>query len=196
MAYVDCAAAVTANIAPDCANPLTGGYTGRAVLFPVGKATFTVDATNPRTVTAITLPVGEKWIVLDNKMMTTPLEGSVTQSNGDSGKLEYEKTLVIHGPKRGSAFAKDVVEPLAESALGFFAVVEKRDLVGNGTWEVIGKFQGLKVNPDGVVRNENENGADWVITLSCKERFSEVVFFDTDEATTRADFEGFLAVGL
>ena len=142
MAYTSCAGAVAANIAPDCANPLVGGYTGRVVLFPLEDGpTFTVSVTNPREVTAITIPVGKKWIVLDNALLLTPLEGSQTASNGDAGKRLYTKTLQFRAPQRGGKFAKDVIDPLAESPLGFVAVAEKRDLVGNGSFEIVGKLQ-------------------------------------------------------
>lgn len=197
MAYKSCAEDVSKNIAPDCDNPLVGGYTGRAVLFPVsGGATLTADASNPRTIKGITLPVGESWIALDNAAITSPLDGSGSQTNGDSGRIQATKTLSFRIPLRGSDVSKDIVEPLISSPLGYFAVVEKRDKVGNGSFEIIGMLQGLRPTADGIARNENENGGDITVTMTCQEAWWECNLFDTDYATTLALFEGFLTNSL
>lgn len=197
MAYTSCAADIAANIAPDCANPLVSGYTGRAVLFPVGGgATFVADATNPRIITSITLPGSDKWIVLDNAQIITPLDGSTSQSNGDSGRFLFNKQLSFRVPLRGADTSKDIIEPLTQSATGWFAVVEKRDKVGDGSFEIIGMLQGLRPTADGIVRNESENGGDVAVTMTCQEAWFECDLFDTDYATTLAAFETFLANGL
>ena len=80
-----------------------------------------------------------------------------------------------------------------ESPLGYLAVLEKKDRVGDGSYEVVGYGQGLTVNPDGIVRNENENDGDIVVTMSCEEQYFETTFFDTDYATTKAAFETLMA---
>jgi hypothetical protein len=43
------------------------------------------------------------------------------------------------------------------------------------------------------MRNENENGGDIVVTMSCQEQYFETTFFDTDYATTKAAFEALMA---
>ena len=122
-----------------------------------------------------------------------PFNGSNTQSTGDDGMVKYDKTLVVNIPLRGAATAKNIVEPLHRSALGFVLVAEKKDRNGDGSFEVIGFEQGLKANADGVVRNEYENGGSIVATLSTRENYFENVFFDTDYATTLAAFETLIA---
>ena len=193
MAYSSCAGSLAANIAKDCAHPMAGGYTGRGLLIPLTNTlTFAVDASNPRIITGITMGVGEKLAVIDN-VWPSAFNDSNTQSNADNGRLVYGKTFAFRIPLRGAGVSKDIVEPLADAPLGYLAVLEKKDRVGDGSYEIVGYGQGLTVNPDGIVRNENENGGDIVITMSCEEQFFEVTLFDTDYATTKAAFETLMA---
>lgn len=193
MAYTSCAADIAGNIAQNCANPIVPGYTGRGILINWSDApVLTVSGTNPRIITAITLSAGVKVAVVDNAGFEAPFTGSTTASTGDDGVVRYDKTAVLNIPLRGAAVAKDIVEPLNRSALGFLLILEKKDKVGNGSFEIIGAEQGLKANPDGIQRNEYENGGSVVATMSTRENFFETVFFDTDYATTLAAFEALM----
>ena len=194
MAYTSCAATFAANIAKDCATPLTGGYTGRGVLIDLADVTaITRDGSNPRIITAITMKAGSYCCVIDNSFGPQPLTGSQTQSNTDDGMMKFRKTVVLNIPRRGADASKDIVEPSYQSPLGYLAVLEKKDRVGDGSYEIVGYGQGLTVNPDGIMRNENENDGDIVVTMSCDEQFFEVTFFDTNYATTKAAFETLMA---
>ena len=193
MSYTSCAGSIAANIAKDCDSPLVGGYTGRAVLINWGDApTLTQSASNPRIYSAITLGNGVSVCAVDNIAFGQPLTGSTTQSTDEEGFVKYDKTVVVNIPLRGAATAKDIVEPLHSSALGFLLVVEKKDKNGDGSYELIGVEQGLKANADGIVRNEYENGGSSVATMSCRENHFENVLFDTDYDTTKALFETLL----
>lgn len=193
LAYASCAGSLAANIAKDCAHPMVGGYTGRGLLIPLTNTlTFAVDGTNPRIITGITMGVGEKLAVIDN-VWPSAFNESNTQSNADNGRLVYNKTFSFRIPLRGAGTSKNVVEPLADAPLGYLAVLEKKDRVGDGSYEIVGYGQGLTVNPDGIMRNENENGGDIVVTMSCEEQYFETTFFDTNYATTKAAFEALMA---
>ena len=193
MAYTSCAATLAANIAKDCATPLTGGYTGRGLLIEIASIqSITQDVSNPRIITAITLKTGKKLAAIDNSAMEQPLTGSTTQSNTDDGMVKYRKTVVLNIPQRGGEASKDIVEPTYQSPLGYIAVLEKKDRSGDGSFEVIGFEQGLKANPDGIVRNEYENGGCTIVTMSTNEVNYEYSYFDTDYATTLAAFETLL----
>ena len=193
MAYTSCAGNLAANIAKDCDHPLVGGYTGRALLIPLSNTlTFSVDASNPRIITNIVMGQNDKLAVIDN-VWPSAFNDSNTQSNADNGRLVYNKTFAFRIPLRGAGTSKDIVEPLADAPLGYLAVLEKKDRIGDGSYEVVGYGQGLTVNPDGIMRNENENGGDIVVTMSCEEQFFEVTLFDTDYATTKAAFETLMA---
>ena len=192
MAYTSCAAEVAANIAQDCAHPNVGGYTGRTVLIPRSLApVIAVSGTNPRQITGITLESGDKTIAVDNAMPVNPFDGSTTEMTTDNGWKMYNKSLVLRVPKRGAGVSKEVVEPLADSPLGLIGIVEKRDTVGDGSFELIGLEAGLKATAE--TRNENEATGDWQVTLSTVEHYAEYSFFDTDYATTLAKFEALLA---
>lgn len=194
MAYTPCAATLAANIAKDCASPIVGQYTGRAILIPASKVVFTVDGTNPRIVTAITLSdiAKDKVCVVDN-VWPGSFDGSGTASNGDAGRIGYNKTFGFRIPRRGAATSKDIVEPLVDDPLGYVAILEKKDRIGDGSYEIVGKNQALHVNVDGVNRNENENDGDINIVMSCREQFFEVVFFDTNYETTKTAFEALIS---
>lgn len=195
MAYSSCAAAVAANIAIDCDSPIVSGYTGRGVLVQIADApTIVKDATNPRKVKSITLASGKKFIAIDN-VFAAPFEGSNKSSNGDSGRIAYNKTFVVRIPARGADVSKQIVEPMVNSPLGFIAILEKKDKVLDGGFEVIGLQNGLKVNADGVSQDEAANGGDAVLTLSTSENFFECTFIGsgTDYTTALEDFEDMLS---
>ena len=194
LAYASCAANIADNIAPDCSSPLIAGFTGRGVLINNTDApVFTYSGSNPRIITAVTLASGVKVAVVDNTGWPQPFNGSSIQSTDEDGMIKYDKTLVLNIPARGAAAAKNIVEPLHKSALGFTAILEMRDRNGDGSFVVVGSKQGLKATPDGVVRNEYENGGCVVATMSCREAEEEVVFFDTDYTTTKTAFEALIA---
>lgn len=189
MTYASCAGSLAANIAKDCSKPMTSGYTGRGLLIPLSNTlTYAINATNPRIITSITMGASDKLAVIDN-VWPSAFDGTNTQSNADSGRTLYGKTFAFRIPLRGAGTSMDIVEPLVESPLGYLAVLEKKDRRGDGSFEIVGYCQGLTVNADGIVRNENENGGDIVVTMSCQEQYFEVTMFDTDYNTTKAAFD-------
>lgn len=193
MAYTPCTSAVAANIVKNCTTPIVGGYTGRGILVPLDKApTFSVSAGNPRTLTGISLGATKKFIAVDN-VFTDPFAGTTKASNGESGFIKHDKTFALRIPQRGSDISRDIVEALENSPLGFVAVLEKKDRVGNGSFEVIGYQSALKVNADGVTQDETANDGATNVLMSCSEHFFEVTLFDTSYATTLAAFEVMLA---
>lgn len=195
LAYTSCAADVAANIAPNCSAPLVNGFTGRAVLLNWSDGiTPTVSNTNERILTAIT--PGDKVCVIDNIAFTNPLNGSGVQSTDENGRIQYDKNLTVQIPLRGAAVAKDIVEPLHSSALGFLVIAERKDKSGDGSFVVYGYEQGMKAAPDGVTQNEYENGGAIVANLITRENKEEYVLYDTDYATTLAAFEALIALAM
>ena len=196
MAYTPCTSAVAANIVKNCTSPIVGGYTGRGILVPLDKApTFSVSASNPRTITGIAMGGTNKFIAIDN-VFTDPFAGTTKASNGESGFIKHDKTFAFRIPQRGSDVSRDIVEGLENSPLGFVAVLEKKDRVGNGSFEVVGYQSALKVNADGVTQDETANDGATNVVMSCSEHFFEVTLFDTSYATTLAAFEAMLAASL
>ena len=190
-----CVGNIAGNIGLNCASPIEGGYTGRAVLIPMEAVPVpTVDASNPRIVSAIALASGAKVVKVDNEGIS-PFDGSQTVGNNDAGYVRFTKTAIVRLPDRGAAFAKNVIEPLVKSGRGFIGIFEKVDRVGDGSFEIIGLQSPMKVvDPSAVTRTESTTaGGSWQVTLQSTEIYAETVLFDTDYATTLAKFEALLA---
>lgn len=195
MAYTSCAADLAANIAMNCTSPIVGGYTGRAVLIQWKDApTIVKDASNPRIVRSITLSSGVKTIAIDN-VFSVPFDGSNTASTADSGRTQYTKQLSVRIPLRGANVSKTIVEPLQSSASGFLLVVEKKDKVGEGSYEILGLYDAVKATADGISRTESENGGDITAVLECTEPYFECTLSATgdDYDDTKTAFETLLS---
>ena len=174
MAYTSCTTKIADSIQGSCTQPIVPGYTGRGVLIDLtSDITWTVDASNPRVITGISIASPDKFVAIDN-VWTDAFTGSNTASNADNGRNSFTKTFTFRVPLRGAAASKDIIEPLMNSSLGFAVVLEKDDRSGDGSYEIVGYLKGLKANADGITRNEYENGADWMITMSTNEQFAEV----------------------
>lgn len=193
--YTPCISEVAGNIALNCAHPIVGGYTGRAVLIPYSaNPVLTQSEDNPRIIEAIAIDTSAKVVAVDN-VMATPFDGSSTASNAENGRAQFLKTIACRVPQRGAAIAQDVLEPILNSSQGFLMVAEKADKVGDGSFEVIGALQPMKATADGTSRNENENGGDWTITLTCTEQWAEAVLLPEagTYAAAKSAFEALLA---
>lgn len=209
MSITSCLSSVAKSIAPNCNHPIVGGYTGRAILIPVNNPNTTITQLtgNPRIVTDITNTDGTtplaNIIAVENAYLT-PFENSNKASNGDNGTISFTKTLSLHVPQRGANVSKDVIEPLTANPLGYLAIIEKKDKVGDGSFEVLGLLQGLKVNADGVAQDEATSNGDTIITMSCVETWFECTYckYTTDStpvpsyALSLAGFETLYALGL
>ena len=189
-----CVSNIAGNIGLDCANPIEGGYTGRAVLIPMEAVPqLTKDASNPRIISAIAIAQGAKVVSVDNEG-SVPFDGSSTTGNADTGYTKFAKAIAVKMPQRGAEFAAKVLEPLVKSGRGFIGVFEKTDRNGDGSFEVIGAYSPLKVvDPSSVTRQETTAGGAWAATLQSTEVYAECVLFDTDYATSLAAFEALLA---
>ena len=198
MAYTSCAAKIAASIQQNCERPLVGGYTGRAVIIPANdfaRADVVVLATNPREILSIILPPdGSVMPYSIDNVFQTPFSGSSTAGNADNGRNGYLKTLAVRVPMRGADVSKDVVEPLVKDAAGFVVIVEKRDKVGDGSFEVIGYQNSVRGDISSVTRDESANGGDWLVNLTAIESWAEVTLVGSAETyySAKKEFEGLL----
>lgn len=172
----------------DCNHPLESGYTGRAIIMTAdafAQAEIARSAQNPRIITSF--GGNTEAFIVDNVSMT-PFDGSSTTGNGDAGYPKFVKAMTIRIPERGAAVAKNIIEPIAFGR--FVMIVEKEDKAGDGSFEVIGAQSALRcVDPSTITRQETANGGAWSATLQCTEQYAEVVWLDTDYATTKASFD-------
>ena len=195
MVYTSCAAKLAASIQQDCNKPLVGGYTGRAVIMSAidfERAEVVRSATNPREILSIVLPPDGSVLpyTIDN-VFAAPFTGSTTAGNNENGRNGYLKTLSVRVPMRGADVSRDVVEPLVKDPNGFVVIVEKRDKVSDGSYEVIGYQNALRGDIAGVTRDESANGGDWIVPLTTIEKWAEVTLVGADEdyASAKMNFE-------
>ena len=198
MAYTSCAAKLAASIQQDCNNPLVGGYTGRAVIMSATdfeRAEVVRSATNPREILSIVLPPNGMIMAytIDN-VFAAPFTGSTTAGNNEDGRNGYSKTLSVRVPMRGADVSKDVIEPLVKDPNGFVVIAEKRDKVGDGSYEVIGYQNALRGDIASVTRDESANGGDWLVNLTTIEKWAEVTLVGAAETyeSAKKEFEGLL----
>ena len=196
MGYKSCAAKIAASIQQDCNRPLVGGYTGRAVIMSVTdfeRAEVVRSATNPREILSIVLPPdGSVMAYTVDNVFAAPFTGSATAGNNDNGRNGYLKTLIVRVPMRGADTSMKVIEPLVKDPNGFVAIVEKRDKVGDGSYEVIGYQNALSGDIAGVTRDESANGGDWIVPLTTVEKWAEVTLVGSAETyeSAKKEFEG------
>lgn len=186
MAYSSCASVLGANIAMDCANPPQPGFIGEGVLIDLGAVmpSVTVDSSNPRVLTAISIEEGDKVAVVDN-VWRDPFSGSARTMNAESGRTTYDSTISMRVPVRDAESAKSIIEPLAQSHfIGIFPTVDKKFLV----YGYYGKFQATEQT-----QNEGENGGDWAVTMSVNEPYAVVELKSTDYAATKAIYDALKA---
>lgn len=192
MAYTPCNAAITANIQIDCARPLAGGYTGRALLIPLSPApTFTYNGSNAQIIEAVTMAGASKMVAVEN-FSEQPFSGTGSASNAEGAVMRHTKTFQFDIPKRGAEVSKNIVDPLTRLPLGFAIIAEKQDK----TYEFIGAERGLRVNADGVTSDAYTRDGATQIVASCSQYNYEYEFLDTDAATTQTKFETYLAATL
>ena len=198
MAYVSCAAKIAASIQQDCNKPLVGGYTGRAVIMSATdfeRAEVVRSATNPRKILSVVLPPdGSVMAYTVDNVFAAPFTGSTTAGNTDNGRNGYLKTLSVRVPMRGADTSMKVVEPLVKDPNGFVMILEKRDKVGDGSYEVICYQNALRGDIAGVTRDESANGGDWIVPLTTVEKWAEVTLVGSAETYESAhkEFEGLL----
>ena len=193
MAYKSCAANIAASIIQDCNRPLVGGYTGRAVIIPTSdwaRAEVVVDADNPRKIKSVVLPPdGSAMAYTIDNVFATPFTGSTTAGNNENGRNGYLKTLSVRVPMRGADVSRDIIEPLVKDADGFVVISEKRDKVGDGSYEVIGYQNSMRGD---IARDESANGGDWIVPLTTIEKWAEVTLVGSADnyESAKKEFEG------
>lgn len=185
----NCIGKIAASIALECATPIEGGYTGRNVLIPYEiTPVVTRETDNPRIVSAITIPEGEKAIAVLNQG-TQPHTGATTTGNADAGRPRYVKLHQILVPMRGADVSKDVIEPMVGSTQGFLLISEKTDKRGLGSFEIKGLQSPMKVDPATVSQDEYANGGATAMTLQCTEDWKECNLFYKTYEDTKAIFD-------
>lgn len=189
MAFTPCSALLAGNIASDCDNPRVAGYEQIGLIFnkeDIDYSALVVDASNPRIIKTIAAKTGKKpFVVYNNKNNPLPFNGTQTAFNADNDR--YDKTLQFYVEGIGGQNAADVIEPLKGG--DYVVILQRKDHRGDGSFQVFGYQAGLKASE----QVQDEDTGYWLITMTCSEPSAEVAYFDTDYATTKADFDTLLA---
>ena len=193
MAYISCIEELGKSIAPNCTNPILGGYTGRALLFASIDFDPTIALGDKRIITNIGT-VADDYIAVDNIQFVDPFTGSDKSLNTDAGFRQFKKMFSCKVPLRGTEASKGIFEAIANSIHGFVAVVEKKDKVGNGSYEVIGYEHPLYITADGYTKSEYAEGGAAVVTMETSESVEEYAFYDNISiVSTRVIFDALFA---
>lgn len=167
------------------------------ILIPMSQVvTFTANATNPRKINSINLPVDNAKVFVINNVFVQPFTGSTTAGNADSGVGEFLKTIAIRIPLRGGDAAKNVVEPLVNDPDGYCLIVSKKDRSDDGAYEIIGMQQALHGDITTLTRDESANGGMWSLSMTCTEHFAEVTLVGEDGtySSARKEYEKLLSL--
>ena len=199
MAFTPCTSAgLTANLALDCAKPRIKGYEQIGVIIlksDIDLATTSVDATNPRIITALALKAAKKAAVIYNSK-NTPLPFNGTQTVYNREADAYDKTVQFYYEGIGGDVSKNAIEPLKDG--DYVVVLERKSKYGEGSFQVFGWQKGLSAGNDGGAQVQDEETGYWLITMTTQEPFAEIewdVAGNSDYIVTKAAFDT-LAVGM
>lgn len=187
--FTPCLGVVTANLDTDCDNPRVNGYEEVALLFnrsDIDWAAVTTDASNPRIVKSIAPLTGKKpYVIYNPRVNPAPFNG--TNATFEQDANQYTKTVQFYYEGIGGAASLNVVEPL--KAGSYVVLLQRKDHRGDGSFQLIGFQAGVTAT----AQVQDEETGYWLMTMTGKESFAEVSFFDTDYATTKAAFDALLA---
>lgn len=189
MPFTACLGSISASIDQDCSNPRVAGYETTALIFnraDIDWSAVTVDANNPRIITAIAMATGKKPFVIYNPK-TNPARFNGTNTTFAQDTDRYTKTLQFYYEGIGGDASEDVVEPLKNG--DYLVVLQRKDHRGDGSFQVLGYQSGLIAT----AQVQDEETGYWLMTMECSEPSAEVSFFATDYATTKAAFDALLA---
>lgn len=189
-AFTPCIGTLADSITQDCDNPRIAGYENVALIFnraDIDWTSVTVDAQNPRIVTALAMVSGKKPFVIYNpRVNPAPFNGTNTEFTQDNDR--YSKTLQFYYEGIGGDASMDVVEPLKSGQ--YVVLLQRKDHRGDGSFQLIGYQSGLTA----ITEVQDEETGYWLITMNTSEPSAEVSFFDTDYATTKTAFDTLLAL--
>ena len=199
MAFTPCTSAgLTANLALDCAKPRIKGYEQIGIIIlksDIDLTLTTVDATNPRLITQLSLKATKKAAVIYNSK-NTPLPFNGTQTAYNREADAYDKTVQFYYEGIGGDVSKNAIEPLKDA--DYVVVLQRKQKYGNGSFQVFGWQKGLSAGNDGGAQVQDEETGYWLITMTTQEPFAEIewnIATSNEYSETKAAFDA-LAVGM
>ena len=182
-----CQALIDANIEPTCED-LASGYEKTGVIInreDIDFATSVFSATDPNTLTALTLKSGKKGFKIVDESLN-PFAGSTTKGVAGTYTNSFDKAVHF----RTTSDTPEVAKVIDEIAKGEFVFVlqKKQRNGGKSEFEVIGFENGCRADA-GNITNEpaSDDGDAWnAVAIEKAARKSKIFLFNTDAATTEA----------
>lgn len=195
MAYTPCSSSsVAANVQRDCDHPAFEGLKTTAIAVAKNDISAIVRGAtqaNKNQITAITLKTGKKFFVIEAGGETPFAD---TQQEFDATTKRWNKTVTFITPKQGGQFASEVVEPLMTDPDGFVVIMQRKNNNGDPSYVVIGAEKGAVGSTDVLNYTDSAtSGCDQIALVENAAPSAEIVLWDTDQATTDALFETYLA---
>lgn len=198
MAYTPCTAAeVAANLQENCNNPATEGLQVLGVAMAKADISAFVRGNTQATknlVSSITLAGGKKTFVIEASG-STPWADSGEEFDAELRK--WNKTANFVAPDYGAEIASNCIEPLCKNKDGFVVILQRKNTRGIGSFVIVGLEQGAVVTTGN--RNDTDAATSGCPSLTLTETgapSSEINFFDTDYATTKAAFDALVAASV
>jgi hypothetical protein len=196
MAFTPCTSTLGANIAGSCSAPRIKGYEQTGFIVKksdIDLTTTTISGTNSRIITSLGIKAGGVVsAVYNHKQNPLPFGGTKTTYNRDADA--YDKLVQFYFEGIGGASAKNVVEPLKSTE--YVIALERKDHRGDGSFQVFGFQVGMNAANNGGAQVQDEETGYWLITMATQEPYAEMSLFDTDYATTKADFDAIVATSI
>ena len=159
------------NIGVQCNEQAVAGFTGRAIIAPKSKVTYTTDSNGD----VLTFTSSDA-VLIDNQWANA-FDGTQNAENIENGRPFWHRDWVFRIPRvRDGKDTRDIVKALARTST--CALLERED----GTFLALG-FNG-KMVATAQTQAENANGGDWVNTMGTDESTPETLFVETPASGT------------
>ena len=162
-------------------NAVRQKYTGRALLIVSGKGgidfTFSengIEVTNFNNAQSFFEPQFSGELLPISINSENPF-GVTVQSNTDSGRVMYTKTISVSIPATRDGKAEEFIIGLTGSRVGYVAVCLEVLGSENKVCDLFGAYSSARIDPTSVTRNEYENGGAWQFNLVCEEPVPNVI---------------------
>lgn len=173
MAFTPCTNLLAQSLATPCEEPRIKGYEAIGIAInraDIDWATITVDALNPRIITALPLKASKKAAVIYNsKKNPLPFDGTQTTYNRDADA--YDKVVQFYFEGIGGAAGKSV-EALKDG--DYIVLLERKSKYDNGSFQLFGYQKGLSAGNEGGAMVQDEATGYWLVTMATQEPWAEI----------------------
>lgn len=191
MPFTPCTNLLSQTLATSCTEPRIKGYEPVGIIInraDVDWATITVDALNPRIITALPLLATKKAAVIYNsKKNPLPFDGTQTTYNRDADA--YDKVVQYYFEGIGGAAGK-AVESLKDG--DYIVLLERKSKYNVGSFQLFGYQKGLSAGNEGGAMVQDEATGYWLVTMTTQEPWAEVELKAASYVAGKTIFDAFV----